>query len=169
MKNYLNFFIIFSLFLFASCKKEKQGCTDTAAKNFDLFAKEDDGSCIYPVKLFQAKVSNSLVVCDSAISANSVCQVWAGKKGGTGFSIVLNATGVGTYQFLSAYNGVMCEAFYTKDFDFNNSYHSRNGSVTITSYTEKNVKGNFNFFAVNSSTTDSVQISEGSFDIDVGS
>ena len=59
----------------------------------------------------------------------------------------------------------MCEAFYQKN-DFNNQFHSKNGSVTVTANTGKNVKGTFNFRGTNYLSTDSVEVTEGSFDID---
>ena len=47
MKKILYLSIFFSLFLFTSCEKEVDGCTDSDAINYASDATNDDGSCLY--------------------------------------------------------------------------------------------------------------------------
>ena len=47
MRKLIYLFMAVSL-VFTACKKEiEEGCTDTAAINFNPNAEEDDGSCLY--------------------------------------------------------------------------------------------------------------------------
>ena len=150
MKKYFNLFIILTLIAtsLTNCKKSDS----STAK-------------------MQARVNNSLTICDSNVYVkkdlqNKLWGVSGNQKGGNNFNFTIPVLTVGTYQFLSFYSGTMCEAFYTKNYDFNNQYHSKNGSVTVTANTGKNIKGTFNFRATNFRSTDSVEVTEGSFDID---
>ena len=43
---YITFLLLLSFFFF-SCQKEKTGCTDSAAVNFDATAEVEDGTCRY--------------------------------------------------------------------------------------------------------------------------
>lgn len=116
----------------------------------------------------QANVNNSLIVCDSTIyvkiNGQNFYGVVGSQKGGNEF-ILSFLFSTGTYQFLSSYNGTLCEAFYWKN-NFNNQYHSKNGSVTVTANSGRNVKGTFNFRGTKFPTTDSVEVVDGTFDID---
>ena len=44
---YFTFFFLLLIFFFFSCQKEKTGCTDSDAVNFDATAEVEDGTCKY--------------------------------------------------------------------------------------------------------------------------
>lgn len=71
---------------FTSCKKK--GCTDPSAKNYDMEAKKDDGSCLYDKRIFvtSAKYNGNLAgQCTSASNgleaADCLCQKAADSAG----------------------------------------------------------------------------------------
>ena len=175
MKNHFNLIFIFALviIIFTACKKDKEeGCTNPLATNYNPDAEEDDGSCIIPTRIMQARVNNSLIVFDSSVyvredMSGNLFGITGIRKDGSTILITFPVSfGIGIYPFLSytSGNSFMNEAFYWND--SNNPYHSYNGSIIVINYYENSVVGSFYFNAVNSTNTDSIEVIEGSYYID---
>jgi hypothetical protein len=118
--------------------------------------------------LLQAKVNNFLMTFSGHVRKDLSGNFWGiggSDASGNEFTVTCPIS-TGTYQFLSMYSGTMSEAFYTKDHNYNHQYHSSNGSITITTNSGNNIKGNFNFHGIPFDSSDVVEVTEGTFNID---
>jgi hypothetical protein len=125
------------------------------------------------ISTMQAKVNDTLIVCDSSVyivesltSDHDLYGIRGFKKGATGFTLAFPiGSGVGTYQF-KTFNRFGTENIASFSSDDNNQFIAQGGSVTVTEATKSHFKGTFTFPSNNIRDTNFKRnITEGEFDV----
>lgn len=157
MKKYILFFTAIALFIAAL-----PGCKKDSISPSLVQAMVDDPDTLHA----------NLVTCDSVIAATkyqsvNIISVKGIQHGGNTFEFTIPFGAVGTNEFNTYTNGVLCHVNYISPSQVNTLYSVTEGSVTISSNNGHRIEGSFNFIMDDLNHPDSrLIVTDGKMDVE---